>query len=203
MIPEVFKSPSMIDDWSIMPDKAGALQSRCAGNIRCQWLSREDSKHQTPSDGHVNRAENKTLRRADLRWCFPHARLLVLLISSPPSDPTLSVFFRKALKDTQICRLSESKSRSRHKAVAPERASERATDRERERERVSSTKSRTLEWKTNKQKLPDRRQHTLTHTHTHTYTHTHADITERSLAHSAADGERLSESPGSQLDKRE
>lgn len=93
-------------------------------------------------------------------------------LSPLPHQIGPSLFFRKALKDTQICRLSESKNRSRHKAVAPEWASD--WQRARGIERVSSAKSRTFEWE-NKQgkKRADRPQHTLTHTYTHMHTHGH------------------------------
>lgn len=148
------------------------------------------------SEGHINEVGNTTFERTDPRWCFAHTRPLVLFISSPPSDPSLSLCFRKALKGTQICRLSESKNRSQNKAVAPqsEWLSEWATE-------TGSLihKNRTFEWG-GKKNLTDSSSHK--HTPTHTWTH-HTD-------HGALTGPlrcgwktALSEPWVSELDKRE
>lgn len=120
---------------------------------------------------------------------FSPTSALVLFISSPLSDLSLSVFLRKPLKDTQICRLSKSKNRSKNKAVAPQSkpASQPA------RLRVSHPQTQNIRVKRN----PDRLQLTQTHTPTHTY------IMERSLALCCGWKTALREPWVSELDKRE
>lgn len=115
------------------------------------------------SDEHVNEVENTTCERKDPRSCFvqaypplpPPCCLFALLCQIRPS-----VFLRKPLKDTQICRLSKSKNRSKNKAVAPQ--SERASQWAR---RVSHPQTQDIRVKRN----PDRLQLTQTHMHTHTH----------------------------------
>lgn len=85
----------------------------------------------------------------------------------PPSDPS-SLCFRKALKDTQICRLSESKNRSQHKAVAPEWAS----DCQREREGSRESHPQRAGHSSGKQKNKNARQ-TAAHSYTHLRAHAH------------------------------
>lgn len=159
-----FKSPSVKNDLSILPDNAAVQMS-----ITGQLLPREDSKHQ-----------NRVRWARQQGWNFQKNRPAVML---PAHSPPRAAYLLSPIRSVPLCfserpwrtlKSADFQSLKTEANTKQSHQSERATDRESERDRESLIrKEQDIRVENKKKEKPDRPQHTLTHTSTHTHTHRH------------------------------